>query len=118
MALTPKEMDRKRDEHFGYEARDDVEGVPASLSQDARHDIVGWPPGPSEGREGARSASKARGALWSSVSCTSSSSRTTVTSPASRSGSDPPRVGQDGRHHAAGPTSGSHQKRREKSNTS
>jgi predicted ester cyclase len=54
MALTPEQMDRKIDEHFGFEARDDVEGVLATLAPDAEHDIVGWPPGPSQGRAGAR----------------------------------------------------------------
>ncbi len=54
MALTPAEMDRKIDEHFGFEARDDVEGVLATLSSEAEHDIVGWPSGPTHGREGAR----------------------------------------------------------------
>jgi predicted ester cyclase len=54
MALTPAEMDRKIDEHFGFEARDDVEGVLATLSPEAEHDIVGWPAGPTRGRDGAR----------------------------------------------------------------
>ena len=54
MALTPAEMDRKTDEHFGFEARDDVEGVLATLSPDIEHDIVGWPSGPTHGRAGAR----------------------------------------------------------------
>lgn len=54
MALTPTEMDRKIDEHFGFEAQDDVEGVLATLAPDAEHDIVGWPSGPTQGREGAR----------------------------------------------------------------
>jgi len=54
VALTREEMDRKIDEHFGFEARDDVEGVLATLSADAEHDIVGWPAGPTQGREGAR----------------------------------------------------------------
>lgn len=47
-------MDQKIDEHFGYEARDDVNGVLATLAPDATHDIVGWPSGPTHGREGAR----------------------------------------------------------------
>lgn len=46
MALTPAQMDRKMDEHFGYEAADDVEGVLSTLAPDVEHDIVGWPPGP------------------------------------------------------------------------
>lgn len=54
MPLTREEMDRKIDEHFGFEASDDVEGVLATLAPDAEHDIVGWPAGPTRGREGAR----------------------------------------------------------------
>lgn len=54
MALSRAEMDRKIDEHFGFEARDDVEGVLATLAEDVEHDIVGLPTGPSYGREGAR----------------------------------------------------------------
>jgi predicted ester cyclase len=47
-------MDNKIDEHFGFEARDDVAGVLATLSADVEHDIVGWPSGPAHGRDGAR----------------------------------------------------------------
>lgn len=54
MAVTRKEMDRKLDEHFGFEAQDDVDGVLATLSPDVEHDIVGWPSGPTHGRAGAR----------------------------------------------------------------
>jgi predicted ester cyclase len=54
MSLTPAQMDRFIDQHFDFEARDDVEGVLATLAPDADHDIVGWPPGPSHGRENAR----------------------------------------------------------------
>src|SRR3954447_4804043 len=54
MVLTPAEMDRKIDEHFGFEARDDVAGVLSTLAPDAEHDIVGWPSGPTHGRDGAR----------------------------------------------------------------
>jgi len=46
MSLTPADMDRMIDEHFQYEANDDVEGVLATLAPDAEHDIVGWPTGP------------------------------------------------------------------------
>jgi hypothetical protein len=48
MALTPAQMDAKLDEHFGFEAADNVEGVLATLVPDAAHDIVGWPPGPAK----------------------------------------------------------------------
>jgi hypothetical protein len=54
MALTREQMDRKINEHFGFEARDDVEGVLATLAHDAEHDIVGWPSGPTHGRDAAR----------------------------------------------------------------
>jgi predicted ester cyclase len=52
--MTPQEMDQRLDEHFGFEMRDDIEGVLATLSEDVEHDIVGWPTGPNRGREGAR----------------------------------------------------------------
>lgn len=54
MALTPAQMDRKIDEHFDFEARDDVEGVLSTLADDVEHDIVGYPTGSTRGREGAR----------------------------------------------------------------
>jgi hypothetical protein len=54
MTMTRAEMDARIDEHFSFEARDDVEGVLATLAPDAEHDIVGWPGGPTHGREGAR----------------------------------------------------------------
>ena len=54
MALTRQEMDRRMDEHFDYEARDDVGGVLATLSEDVEHDIVGSPSGPTRGRDSAR----------------------------------------------------------------
>ena len=54
MAMTRDEMDHKIDEHFQFEAEDNVEGVLATLTPDADNDIVGWPTGPTRGREGAR----------------------------------------------------------------
>jgi predicted ester cyclase len=55
VSLTPQQMDKKMDEHFAFEGADDVGGVLATLAHDVEHDIVGWPHGPSHGREGARS---------------------------------------------------------------
>jgi len=52
--LTRAMMDAKLDEHFAFEARDDVEGVLSTLAEDVEHDIVGWPFGPSRGREATR----------------------------------------------------------------
>ena len=54
MSLTPQQMDAKMDEHFAFEGGDDVDGVLATLTDDAEHDIVGWPLGPTQGREAAR----------------------------------------------------------------
>ena len=54
MALSPLQMDRKIDEHFGFEAADNVEGVLATMSPGVEHDIVGWPTGPTRGRDAAR----------------------------------------------------------------
>jgi uncharacterized protein len=54
MPLSRAQMDRKIDEHFGFEATDNVEGVLATLTPDAVHDIVGYPTGPTLGRERAR----------------------------------------------------------------
>ncbi|MGE0829070.1 MAG: ester cyclase [Hyphomonadaceae bacterium] len=54
MALSPREMDRKMDEHFAFEASDNVEGVLATLAPDVDHDIVGAPTGPTFGRDAAR----------------------------------------------------------------
>ena len=52
--LNREVMDAKLDEHFGFEARDDVEGVLSTLTDDVEHDIVGWPLGPSRGPAQAR----------------------------------------------------------------
>lgn len=52
--LTNAMMDAKLDEHFGFEVRDDVEGVLSTLVDDVEHDIVGWPAGPSRGRDATR----------------------------------------------------------------
>ena len=54
MPLTREQMDAKLDAHFGFELRDDVEGVLATLNPAVEHDIVGYPAGPTFGREKAR----------------------------------------------------------------
>ena len=54
MAMSRSEMDRRMDQHFAYEAADDIGGVLATLAPDAEHDIVGWPSGPTRGRDAAR----------------------------------------------------------------
>ncbi|HET6599443.1 MAG TPA: ester cyclase [Burkholderiaceae bacterium] len=47
-------MDRKVEEHFRYEACDDVQGVLRTLAEDVEHDVVGWPRGATRGRMAAR----------------------------------------------------------------
>ena len=54
MALTKEQMDAKLDEHFRFEALDDVEGVLATLTDDVEHDVVGSPGGPTRGRDASR----------------------------------------------------------------
>jgi hypothetical protein len=54
MPLTRAQMDAKMDQHFGFEMADDIAGVLATLTDEAEHDIVGWPSGPTHGREAAR----------------------------------------------------------------
>ena len=45
MALTHAQMDRIINEHFGYEATDDVDGVVASLAEGAEHEVIPSPVG-------------------------------------------------------------------------
>jgi steroid delta-isomerase-like uncharacterized protein len=52
--LTHEEMDRIINEHFGYEARDDVDGVVSTLTEDVVHDVVGSPGSQVRGRDAAR----------------------------------------------------------------
>jgi ketosteroid isomerase-like protein len=47
-------MDRIVNEHFGYEATDDVEGVLATMTDDVRHHVVGSPLGPLSGKTAIR----------------------------------------------------------------
>lgn len=54
MALTPAQMDARLDEHFAFEAADNVKGVLATLAEDVEHDIVGWPPGPARNHDEVR----------------------------------------------------------------
>lgn len=45
MSMTREQMDDLINEHFGYEAADDVQGVLASLADDVRHEVVPSPMG-------------------------------------------------------------------------
>ncbi|MHB8671934.1 MAG: nuclear transport factor 2 family protein [Acidimicrobiales bacterium] len=52
--FTPTEMDAVLDQHYKFEAADDVDGVVSTLTEDAIHDVVGFPGGPVHGRSAAR----------------------------------------------------------------
>jgi uncharacterized protein len=52
--LTREEMDQRLDQHFRFEAEDNVDAVLATLSPEVEHDVVGWPSGPVRGRDAAR----------------------------------------------------------------
>lgn len=54
MALSRETIDRLIDEHFRYEATDDIDGVVASLADDARHEVIPSPAGEVCGRDAAR----------------------------------------------------------------
>jgi hypothetical protein len=54
MSLSREEVDRLVDEHFGYEAADDVEGVLASLTDDVHHHVIPSAFGAQRGKAGAR----------------------------------------------------------------
>ena len=43
MGMTPEQMDQLVNEHFNYEATDDVDGVMASLTEDAQHEVIPSP---------------------------------------------------------------------------
>jgi len=54
MAMAREEMDRMVDEHFQYEANDDVDGVMATLADDVEHEIVPSPFGLQTDKAGIR----------------------------------------------------------------
>lgn len=43
LAMTPEAMDRAINEHFGYEAADDLDGVMASLADEVEHEVIPSP---------------------------------------------------------------------------
>jgi uncharacterized protein len=45
------DMDRIADEHFGYEAADDIDGVMATFNDDVTHHLVGSPYGDLAGKD-------------------------------------------------------------------
>ncbi len=51
MRMTRTEMDQLINQHFGYEASDDVEGVLSSLAPEVRHEVVPSPMGSQTDRD-------------------------------------------------------------------
>ena len=54
MGMTREQMDAIVNEHFGYEAADDIEGVMASLADKVEHEIVPSPVGAQHDPSGIR----------------------------------------------------------------
>jgi len=54
MPMTRQQMDQLINDHFGFEARDDVEGVLASLADEVRHEVVPSPMGMQTDKTGIR----------------------------------------------------------------
>ncbi len=52
--MTREEMDRILNEHSEFEARDDIDGVVNTLTEDVEHDVVGSRGSQITGRENAR----------------------------------------------------------------
>ena len=46
MGMTREQMDALVNEHFGYEAADDVDGVLGTLADEAEHEVIPSPLGP------------------------------------------------------------------------
>jgi SnoaL-like domain len=51
MTMTPAAMDAVVNQHFMYEATDNIVGVLGSLTEDADHEVVPSPMGPIKGQE-------------------------------------------------------------------
>jgi hypothetical protein len=52
--MNTEDMDRVVNEHFGYEAADDIEGVLATFAEDIDHQAIGSPLGPLSGKSAVR----------------------------------------------------------------
>jgi steroid delta-isomerase-like uncharacterized protein len=52
--MQPDAMDALIEQHMAAEAHGDVDGAVAVYTDDVVHDVVGWPTGPTIGRDGAR----------------------------------------------------------------
>lgn len=54
MSMTREQMDELINQHFGFEAADDVDGVLASLADEVRHEVVPSPMGAQTDKRGIR----------------------------------------------------------------
>lgn len=53
-AMSRENMDKVVNDHFMYEATDDIEGVLRTFTDDAEHEVVGGPDGPLRGKAALR----------------------------------------------------------------
>ena len=54
MRMTREQMDQLINQHFGFEANDDVEGVLGSLADEVRHEVIPSPMGEQTDKAGIR----------------------------------------------------------------
>lgn len=54
MQMTPRQIDQLIDDHFRFEATDDIPGVLASLADDVEHEVIPSPMGRLRGKAAAR----------------------------------------------------------------
>ncbi len=52
--MNQESMDKIVNDHFRYEATDDIEGVLRTFTEDAEHEVVGGPDGPLRGKAALR----------------------------------------------------------------
>ncbi len=52
--ISQESMDKIVNDHFMYEATDDIEGVLRTFTEDAEHEVVGGPDGPLRGKAALR----------------------------------------------------------------
>lgn len=52
--MSRESMDKVVNDHFMYEATDDIEGVLRTFTEDAEHEIIGGPDGPLRGKAALR----------------------------------------------------------------
>jgi hypothetical protein len=53
-SMSQESMDKLINDHFMYEATDNLEGALSTLAEDAEHEVIGGPDGPLRGKAALR----------------------------------------------------------------